>query len=177
MAYGGLKREFFNNSLNTQSSFNRQISEGYGGHITYTQDLWMLPVVSFFSQDMAKNILNSRLRRGLNTDHASVYEQARNNANQEGFKGLRYPWEQGDYGIDVSSTQDERTNKIHTSADISFGVRSYLRATHNREYVLQSLSSDSSVRGEDFINEIAQYWNSRLQLDSSTDRYEIKGYF
>ncbi|CAF0704348.1 unnamed protein product [Brachionus calyciflorus] len=175
LAYGGLKREYFNNSPITQSSFNRQISEGYGGHVMYTQELWILPLISMFNHDMSRTIINSRLRRGLNTDHMNVYEQAKIHADQEGFDGLRYPWEQGDYGVDVSATEDARKSKIHTSADISFGIRCFLRATHSKEFVLQSVTSEASVRGEDFINQIAEYWSDRFKLDSITNQYEIKG--
>ena len=169
LVYGGLKREYFNNSISTQSSFNRQISEGYGGHVMYTQELWM------FNQDMSKSIIHSRLRRGYNTDYMSVYEQAKQNAIQEDLKGLRYAWEQGDYGVDVSPTEDARKRKIHTSGDISFGIRSYLRITHSKEFVLQSISNEASVKGEEFISQIAQYWNDKLDLDSVSNMYEIEG--
>lgn len=105
----------------------------------------------------------------------NIYDQARELAKQEGGKGLRYPWEQGDYGVDVSPFQDMRRSKFHVSADISFGMRSYLRVTHSREFLLQSLSSDVNVRGEDYLNEVAQYWNDKFKVDSISNSYEIKG--
>lgn len=160
LAYGGLRREFFNISA-IQPSY-RAITEGYGGHIMYNQELWILPLMSMFNVDMSKNIINSRLRRGLNTDSLNIYEQARENAKKENLDGLRYAWEQADYGIDVSPYLDARQSKVHTSADISFGIRQYLRHTHSREFLLQSVSADVSVRGEDYLNEIAKYWFDRF---------------
>jgi trehalose/maltose hydrolase-like predicted phosphorylase len=153
---------------------NRQLAEGYGGHVMYHQELFVLPLMSMFSQDMSRSIINSRLRRGLNTDHMNMYEQARELAKQEGFVGLRYPWEQADYGVDVSPFADARKSKLHVSADISFGIRSYLRATHSREFLQQSVSPDVSLRGEEYLNEIAKYWSDRFEIEPTTNKYEIK---
>lgn len=143
----------------------------------YHQEFMILPLISSFSQEMSKSIINSRLRRGLNTDHMNVFEQAREAAKSEGFVGLRYPWQQGDYGGDVSQYADARKSKIHTSADISFGIRHFIRATHSRDFLLQSISGDISLRGEEFLNEIAKYWNDRFEIEPSTNQYEIKSKF
>ena len=176
LAYGGLKSEFFNNSV-FQPSTNRQqhFSEGYGGHVMYNQEFWMLPLVSMFNSDMAKSVINSRFRRGFNQDSTGIYELAREAAKQESYEGVRYPWEQGDFGQDVSPFSDARKSKIHVSADISYGIRQYLRASHSREFLQQSVSSDAGVRGEDYLNEIAKYWNGRFKFDTITNQYEIKG--
>jgi trehalose/maltose hydrolase-like predicted phosphorylase len=154
---------------------NRQFSEGYGGHVMYSQEFWILPLLSMFNQEMSKTVINSRFRRGYNLDHSSVYEIAREAAKKEGYNGVRYPWEQGDYGHDVSPYSDARKNKIHTSADISYGIRSYLRSTHSRDFLQQTVSSDAGIKGEDFLFEISKYWNDRLKLDPVTNQYEIKG--
>lgn len=174
LAYGGLKYEFYNNSMLTPT-YNRPQSDGYGGHVMYHQELFMLPLTAMFNQDMSRSIIGSRVRRGLNTDHMNVYDQALELAKQEGMLGLRYPWEQGDYGIDVSPWMDARKIKLHVSADISFGVRSYLRASMSREFLLQSVSSEVNVRGEEYLNEIAKYWNKKFALDPLSNLYEIKG--
>jgi trehalose/maltose hydrolase-like predicted phosphorylase len=143
----------------------------------YNQELWILPLMSMFSPDMSKSIINSRLRKGYNFDHLSMYDQAREAAKQDGNEGVRYPWEQGDYGIDVSPYLDARQKKIHTSADISFGIRSYLRLTHGKEFLLQAISPDNSIRGEDLILEISKYWFKKLLLDPQTNKYGIKGFY
>jgi trehalose/maltose hydrolase-like predicted phosphorylase len=174
LAYGGLKSEFWNQTYPITSNQRVHFSEGYGGHVTYHQELWMLPLVSMFNPEMSKSIINSRFRRGFNTDSASVYELAREAARLENLEGVRYPWEQGDFGGDVSPFADARKSKIHTSADISYGMRSYLRHTHSREFLTQSVSSDAGVRGEDFLNEVAKYWNGRFNFETLTNQYEIR---
>lgn len=102
----------------------RQISEGNGGKIMYSQEFWMLPLVSLFNTDMSKNLIQSRLRRGYNTDSLNVFEKAREWAKNENYQGLRYAWEQGDFGDEVSSLQDAK-QKIHTSASIRYIYRSF----------------------------------------------------
>ena len=171
LAYGGLKTEFFNS---TQTNLNRHLSEGYGGHVMYNQELWILPLVSMFSYDMSKLLIQSRVRRGLNQQELNVYEQAREMAKAESLDGLRYPWEQGDFGVDVSPYQDARKSKIHTSGDISFGIKSYLRMSQNRDFLLQAVSNEVTVRGEDFLNEIAKYWSGKMKLESTSNKFEIK---
>lgn len=173
LSYSGLRSEFFNSSF--QFTSNRQLSEGYGGHLMYYQELWILPLISMFNTEKARTLINTRFRRGFNTDHSSVYETAREAAKQEGFEGVRYPWQQGDYGGDVSPFADARKSKIHVSADISYGLRNFLRTTHSREWLSQAISSEAGVRGEDYIHEIAKYWSDRFMFDPSTNQYEIKG--
>ncbi len=173
LAYGGLKTEHFNQS--THFSFNKHIAEGYGGHVTYHQELWILPLISMFGTEMAKNLIHSRLRKNAQNDHLSVYEQARETAQRESLKGVRYPTEQADYGIEVSPYEDA-AKKIHTTADISFGLRSFLRMTHSREFLQQSISNDVSLKGSEYIHEISKYWNEKVKLNVDTNKYELNGF-
>jgi hypothetical protein len=177
LAYGGLRPEFFNEtSQNSQFTSNRAITEAYGGHVMYNQELWILPLVSLFSSEMPKTLIHSRMRSGYNREYPSMYVQAQEAAKDEGYPGgLRYPWEQGDYGIDVSPFEDARDSKIHVSADLSFGIRSYLRMSHDRTWLQQQISSDASTRGEEFLNDIAKYWFERMKLDSFSNQFEIDG--
>lgn len=172
LAYGSIRPEYFNIS----NQVNRQISEAYGGHIMYNQELWILPLVSLFNTDMSKNIIHSRLRRGYNTDSLNMFDQARESAKTENLQGLRYAWEQGDYGVEASPISDAK-NKIHTSADISFGLRSYMRTIQGRDFLLQPMAGDVSIKGEDYVLELAKYWFDKLQLDSITNKYGINGLY
>lgn len=173
LAYGGLKSEYFNVTTSPTNT-NRHVSEGYGGHVMYNQELFVLPLVSMFNNDMSKSIINSRLRRGYNIDSLNVYEQARENARQENLEGLRFAWEQGDYGVDVSQSQDAKKSKIHVSADVSFGLRSYLRMTHSNQFLMQSISNDVSINGENYLLELSKYWFDKFELDTSTNEYVIR---
>ena len=172
LGYGGVKQQYFN--ATSQSQQNRKIFEGYGGHLTYHQELWILPLISMFNVDMSKSIINSRIRKNPNDEHLGLYEQARELATKEGKNGLRYPWEQADYGIEVSSLNDA-SKKIHVSGDISFGLRSYLRMTHSQDFLYQSISSDVSLRGEDYIYQLAKYWSDKFVYEESASAYGIKG--
>lgn len=158
LAYGTIRPEYYNVS----SLVNRQIAEAYGGHVMYNQELWILPFVSLFNTDMSKNIIHSRLRRGFNYDSLNVFEKAREWAKNEGLQGLRYAWEQGDYGGEASPLQDAK-NKIHTSADISFGLRAYMRTIQARDFLMQPMPGDVSIKGEDYVLELAKYWFEKLQ--------------
>lgn len=152
---------------------SRQLSESYGGHLTYHQDFWILPIISMFSQDMSKSIIQSRLRRGLNTDHINVLDQARENAKAESAEGVRYAWQQGDYGKDVAPMPDVRKKKIHVTGGVGFGLLSYLRMSHDRDFLTNQISSDNGIRGEEFVNEIAKYWNSKVKMSTNRQKYEI----
>ena len=62
LAYGGLRPEYFNESLSYPS--NRPLTEAYGGHVMYNQEFSILPLVSYdnfqFSFSFAY-ILNAKL--------------------------------------------------------------------------------------------------------------------
>lgn len=45
LAYGGLKQEYFNESMPYPT--NRALADAYGGHIMYNQELIMLPLISY----------------------------------------------------------------------------------------------------------------------------------
>ena len=173
LAYGALRREFYNSSSSI-STTNRQYSEGNGGHIMYQQDFWILPIISMFTQDMSKAIIQSRLRRGLNTDHMNILEQARENAKDDAAEGIRYVNEQGDYGKDISPLLEVRKKRYYVTGTVGFGLRSYLRMSHDRDFIANTISSDVGIKGEDLINEIAKYWNSKLKLAPNSNLYEIR---
>ena len=59
----------------------------------------------------------------------------------------------------------------------SFGLRSYLKTVQPREFLLQSISSEIPFKGEDYILELAKYWYERLQIDTLTNKFGIKGHF
>lgn len=151
------------------------MSEGYGGHLTYTQELMVLPIVSLFSGDMAKSIIQSRMRRGYNTDHIAIWDQARENAKAESARGIRFAWEQGDFGKDICQSNEIKRKKIHVTGSIGFGIRSYLRSSHDKNFLLNSLSTGNDYyKGEDFVNDLAEYWNSKL-VKNINNEYDIDG--
>lgn len=131
--------------------------------------------MALFSPSMSNNLIGSRVRRNPYNDHLNIYDQARQNAKLQGLEGINYPNEQGEYGIEVSPFKDAKY-KIHTTADISFGIRCYLRATHSKMFLKQSISNDVPIRGEEYINNFARFWNNKIQKNPNSNEYIIKGY-
>ena len=175
LSYGGLRWQYFNKS--SQASLlhsNNHKSEGYGGHVTYHQEFWILPLMALFSPSMSNNLISSRVRRNPNNDHLNIYDQARQNAKDQGLEGVKYPCEQGEYGVEVSPYKDAKY-KIHTTADISFGIRCYLRATHSKMFLKQSVSNDVPIRGEEYINNFARFWSDKMEKERNSNEYSIKG--
>ncbi len=150
------------------------MSDGYGGHVMFNQDFWILPVISLFSQDMSKSIMQSRMRRVYPSEMSTILDVAREIAQSEGADGLRYAWEQADFGKDVSPSDDVKRKKIHVTADVGYGLRSYLRMSHDRDFLLNFIASDAKIKGEDLIHELSKYWNSKLVKNPNKDLYEIK---
>lgn len=173
LAYGALRQEFYN-TTSTIVTPNRQYSEGTGGHTTYHQDFWILPIISMFNQDMSKMLIQSRLRRGFNNDHMNILEQAKENAKEDAAEGVRFVNEQGDYGKDLSPLLEVRKKRYYPTGTVGFGLRSYLRMSHDRDFITNLISSDSGIKGEDFINEIAKFWNSKFKLAPTSNQYEIR---
>lgn len=153
---------------------NRHKSEGYGGHLTYHQEFWVLPLVSMFSPDMAKNLINSRLRRSYTNESPNLFDMARIRAQEKGLDGIQYCTEQAEFGGEVSPFKDA-DKKIHTTADISYGLRAFLRLTHSKEFLQQAVSSDVALNGEEYFKEFAKFWADRMEYSEANNGYNIKG--
>lgn len=123
---------------------------------------------------MSKNLINTRLRKNPLNNHMSVFAEAVERAADSNLKGIQYPSEQAEYGIEVSPYKDA-SKKIHVTADISYGLRSFLRMTHSNEFLQQSVASEISLRGEEYIYEFAKYWADRMKYDERTSTYVIEG--
>lgn len=61
----------------------------YAGHVFWDMDTWMLPPIMLFHPDMAKRMIGSRSR---------VLNQVKKNAEEAGYKGAKFPWEQATTG-------------------------------------------------------------------------------
>lgn len=123
---------------------------------------------------MAKTLIDSRLRRSYTNEAPGLFDQAKSRARTQGYKGVQYSSEQGEYGVEVSPYKDAE-KKIHTTGDISFGLRCYLRMTHSREFLQQSVSSEVSLNGEEYVKEFAEFWSSRMEYNDASNQYVIDG--
>ncbi len=152
---------------------NRHKSEGYGGHLTYHQELWILPLISMFSPGMAKNLINSRLRKSYTSESPSLFDVARLRAQEQGLDGIQFSTEQAEFGVEVSPFKDAY-KKIHTTADISHGLHSFLQITHSKEFLQQAVSSDVALNGEEYLKEFAKFWANKMKYDERTNDFAIK---
>ena len=128
---------------------------------------------NFLSPEMSKNLINSRLRKNSLNNHPNLFDQAQQTAKALNLKGVQYATEQGEYGIEVSPYKDA-SKKIHTTADISYGLRCFLRMSSS-QFLQQSVASDVSLRGLDYIHEFAKYWSDRMEYDDDKNRYVLEG--
>lgn len=77
-------------------------------------------------------------------------------------KGTLYP-----SGLDVTEIPIYFFNEQHITGDISFALRQYLYMTRDIRFLNES--------GIKLVQEIAEFWASRVFLNSSTNMYEIHG--
>lgn len=70
-------------------------------------------------------------------------------------------------GLDVTEIPIYFLNEQHITGDISFAMRQYLYMTRDIRFLNES--------GIELVQEIAEFWASRVYLNSSTNMYEIHG--
>jgi len=141
--------------------------EGYKGHIFWDTEIFMLPFFIYTRPKVARALLMYRY---------NTLEGARINARTNGFKGTQFPWESADEGIEVTPkwgmdyvgnpvriwTGDE---EYHINSDITFGIWEYFRTTGDKEFLINY--------GLEIFFDTAKFWNSRVEYNSTQDRYEI----
>ncbi|KAH8282516.1 hypothetical protein KR054_008130, partial [Drosophila jambulina] len=97
----------------------------YQGHSFWDTEIWMLPIVTQFGFQYAKEVLDYRFRK---------LEAARFNANATGYKGARFPWESAYTGTEVTNPccPEVAQQEIHISPDISFAMQQFF--TQSMDY-------------------------------------------
>jgi kojibiose phosphorylase len=142
---------------------------GYRGHSFWDTEIFMLPFFIYTRPEIACNLLSYRWHN---------LPGARAKALANGFKGAQYPWESAGDGDEVTPTwvphPDDRTKliriwtgdiEIHISADIAYAVWQYWRSTGDEVFLVE--------RGAEIILETARFWSSRVEWNTSLDRFEI----
>ncbi|MBH8573163.1 beta-phosphoglucomutase [Nostocaceae cyanobacterium CENA369] len=144
---------------------------GYRGHIFWDTEIFLLPFFIFTQPKVARNLLSYRYH---------TLNGARRKAAHSGYQGAMYAWESavtGDevtprwslpndfYGEDVRIWCRDR--EIHISADIAYAIWYYWQATGDDEWMQDC--------GAEIIFDTAIFWSSRIEYNSPSDRYEIRG--
>ena len=138
--------------------------EGYKGHVFWDTEIFMLPFFIYTQPAAAKTLLLYRYH---------TLAGARENARINGFKGAQYAWESADSGIETTPkwTADREhriwtgEEEIHVTADVAYGVVTYLTATEDWDFLCKY--------GAEMLFSTARFWESRLEYNTSQDRYEL----
>jgi len=139
--------------------------EGYRGHVFWDTEILMLPFFIYTQPDTARSLLRYRYH---------TLQAARELARDSGLRGARYPWESADTGreecpiwtVDGANRFWTRDEEIHVSADVAYGVLTYVEATGDIDFLVDY--------GAEILFETSRFWVSRATHDARTDRYAIK---
>ncbi|PIO29417.1 hypothetical protein AB205_0026500, partial [Aquarana catesbeiana] len=138
---------------------NGQRNEDYWGHVFWDQDTWVYPNILLFYPEMARHILKYRIR---------TLEGARQNAEQQGYKGAKFPWESAVTGCEVCPEKIYGDQEIHINGDVMMAFKQYYEMTKDLDFFVSS-------GGWDVVSSIADYWCSRVVWSKEEQNYHIKG--
>ncbi|XP_041965759.1 protein-glucosylgalactosylhydroxylysine glucosidase isoform X3 [Alosa sapidissima] len=133
--------------------------QDYWGHVFWDQDTWMYPSIALFYPSLARTVLEYRVR---------TLEGARANAEQQGYKGVKFPWESATSGREVCPEDIYGEQEIHINGDV-------IQAFQHYYYLTQDLDMFKGGRGSEVVWGVADYWVSRVTWSSEDQSYHIKG--
>jgi len=139
--------------------------EGYRGHVFWDSEIVMLPFYLYTNPEHARALLGYR--------HHTL-PAARALARETGGSGARFAWESADTGeeqcprwtVDGVHRFWTREQEVHISADVAYGIATYLEATHDLAYL--------GSEGLEVLIETARYWMSRCQDSPDTDTVHLR---
>ncbi len=127
---------------------------GYKGQVFWDTEQYMVPFFTYTCPEAAKALLKYRY---------NLLEDARSNAARVDCPGARFPWNSSFHGREEQfkafGWQD------HQTADVAYAVDSYVRATGDREFYLDS--------GAEMIIETGRFWTGRVEWDADKRAYVI----
>jgi trehalose/maltose hydrolase-like predicted phosphorylase len=134
--------------------------QDYRGHVFWDTEIYMLPFYLFTDPPAARALLMYRFH---------TLGAARRKAQEHGYQGALYAWESADSGEETTPRMvvapDGRVISIlsgeqehHISADISYAVWQYWRATADDKFMVDA--------GADILVETARFWASRARTEA-----------
>ena len=89
---------------------------------------------------------------------------------------VRFPWESAYTGHEVTPDICPlcRENQQHITGDIAYAARQYIAMTQDLEW-LQNAEGGLAASGNDFIVEMAKFWESRPTFNDTKQKWEING--
>lgn len=127
--------------------------QAYEGHYFWDTEIYLLPFLIYTSPRIAKNLLTFRY---------NMLPQARARARELGHRGAMFPWRTIN-GEEASAYYAAGTAQYHINADIMYGLRKYVRATGDEQFLRDC--------GAEMLVETARLW---LDLGFYSDAKEGK---
>lgn len=113
---------------------------GYEGHYFWDTEAYMMPFYVYTNPGVARALLEYRY---------STLDAARERAQLLHHRGALYPWRTIN-GEEASAYFPAGTAQYHINADIVYALRTYVRATGDRWFLLK--------RGAEMLFETARFW-------------------
>ncbi|XP_004069635.1 protein-glucosylgalactosylhydroxylysine glucosidase [Oryzias latipes] len=133
--------------------------QDYWGHVFWDQDIWMYPGIALFYPKLARAVLEYRV---------GTVDGAKDNAQKQGFKGLKFPWESAVSGREVCPEDIYGQQEIHINGDVTLAFQHYL-------YLTEDLSMFKEGRGSEVVYGVAEYWVSRVNWNPDDQMYHLLG--
>ncbi|XP_074005577.1 protein-glucosylgalactosylhydroxylysine glucosidase [Numenius arquata] len=133
--------------------------EDYWGHVFWDQDTWMFPNILLFYPEAARAILEYRIRR---------LEGALRNAQEQGYKGAKFPWESAATGREVCPEEIYGAQEIHVTGDVLMAFEQYYCTTQDQKLFRED-------GGWELVDAVARYWCSRMVWSEEEQCYHIRG--
>jgi alpha,alpha-trehalose phosphorylase len=112
----------------------------YEGHYFWDTEIYVLPFLIYTSPLAAKNLLHVRY---------GMLDQARRRASELSHRGALFPWRTIN-GEEASAYYEAGTAQYHINADIMYGLRKYVNATGDEEFLFRY--------GAEMLVETARLW-------------------
>jgi len=141
--------------------------EEYGGHAFWDTELFVLPFFNYVFPGIARNLVTYRYL---------LLDKARENAEKNGYRGAKYPWESADTGDEECPAWTVCPDgscyrcyvaeyEHHVTAAVAYGMRQYARITGDDGFM--------DEMGLEVLLETARFWASRMAYNQGKDRHEI----
>ncbi|MBT2566641.1 HAD-IA family hydrolase [Arthrobacter sp. ISL-85] len=142
--------------------------EGYRGHV-FWDELFVLPVLTSRTPDIARSVIEYRWRRLPAARHAAA---------AQGLAGAKFPWQSGSDGTEETPkwlyndrsgrwVKDHSHLQIHSGLAVAFNAWQYFQATGNKIWLLQ--------KGAELVIEVARFFHSLADYDQQGGRYHLRG--
>lgn len=140
--------------------------EAYRGHV-FWDEMFDLPIYALHDPKLARQLLLYRYHR---------LPAAKENAHKAGYAGAMFPWQSGQTGDEQSQVThlnpltntwdpDYSALQRHVSLAIAYNVIMYVHLTDDQAFMRDY--------GLEMLQEIAQFWLSKVTYDPQDQRYSI----